>query len=165
MRSQTPPSKWYQSGGLSRPTAQPTPQEICWDRSQFPLASLNPIAIPEKERINLPLRTCSLPERSASRISKQITVKSVPMCWELCGASPPWAASSCTMQTAGGSHQWLEQSGRSGKNIQLVLFRDMCWIPRGPGGRFLDASVAHVHKTVPLLICVRRAPSTKCTIS
>lgn len=92
-------------------------------------------------------------------------INSVPICCEPRGASSSGPASFCILQTAGGSHPCLEQSGRASKRIQLLLFRNVRWIPGGPGGRFSDASVAHVHKTARLLVCVRRAPSTKCTIS
>lgn len=64
--------KRHQPGGLSRQQcSQPHRKLVGLKPVSFGFSHLN--AIPQKERINLPMRTCSLLERSASGISNRST--------------------------------------------------------------------------------------------
>lgn len=114
--------KRHQLGGLSRQQrSQPHRKLGGLKPISFGLCHLT--LIPEKERKTLPMRTCSLPQRLASGISNRSASDLCPCAVSCVGPAHLGQLSLALLQTAGGSHKRLEQSGRSSKNYSIAAVK------------------------------------------
>lgn len=160
MRSQTPPQRGASlESCLGNSSLQPHRKLVGQKPDSFGCS--HPTAIPEKERINLPMGACSLPGRSASsgKSHRATSVLSVPMCCEPCGAPLTWSASFC-------AYRWQDVPTHGWNRVEdpAKIFNCCCletctgYLEDPAGGSWMHLYLMFTKQSLCSLVCVRRAP-------